>query len=120
MEIDEAGFERADGPGDLSVSDGTAMLVLSGEFDLSNAGQLRERLARDDVLQAGAVRVDLTGVTFLDSVIVGVIVAACKRVRAAGNSFSVICDIRSTARSVFAIDGLLEYLQVEEPPVDPS
>ena len=68
----------------------------------------------------GAVRLDLNQVSFLDSVIIGLIVSACKRARAAGSSFSVVCALEGIARRVFEIDGLVEYLQVEGPSSNPS
>lgn len=107
--------EMQNSSGDLCVSDGTALFALCGELDVSNAEELREQFARDEVLSARVVRVDVTQVSFLDSVIIGLIVTACKRVRAAGSSFSMICDLQGIARSVFELDGLVEYLQVGEP-----
>jgi anti-anti-sigma factor len=103
-------FEHT-GPG---ISGGTAVVVLAGEFDLSRAEELREQLASPEVLAASAVRVDLTEVEFLESVTIGLIVTACKRVRAGGGSFSVICGPQGIARKVFVLDGLLEYLDVQE------
>jgi anti-anti-sigma factor len=104
--------------GQVSVSGDTAVVVLAGDFDLSRAEELREQLARPEVLRAGAVRLDLTRVDFLESVTIGLIVASCKRARAGGSSFSVVCDPQGMARKVFSLDGLLEYLDVVEPEAD--
>jgi anti-anti-sigma factor len=104
---------------DLCVSSGTAIVTLAGEFDLARAEELRECLVQPEVLSARVVRVDLSRVSFLDSVIIGLLVSVCKKVRKAGSSFSVVCDIEGIARSVFEIDGLLEYLEVEEPSAGP-
>ncbi len=105
---------------DLSVSEGVALVTLAGELDLSRAEELREKLAHPEVLSARVVRVDLNRVSFVDSVIIGVIVSACKRMRAAGCSFSVVCALEGIPRRVFEIDGLVEYLQLEGPPSNPS
>ena len=111
--------EQADLVPDVSVSDGAALVTLAGELDLSRAEELREQLVHPEVLRAHAVRLDLSRVSFLDSVIIGVIVTACKRVRAAESSFSVVCELEGIARKVFEIDGLVEYLQVEGPSSNP-
>lgn len=117
---EENSLEQTDLVPDVCVSDGVALVTLAGELDLSRAEELREQLAHPEVLSARAVRVDLRRVSFLDSVIIGLIVTACKRVRAAGSSFSVVCDPDGIARNVFEIDGLVEYLQVEGPSSNPS
>jgi anti-anti-sigma factor len=117
---EENSLEQADLVPDVCVSDGAALVTLTGELDLSRAEELREQLADPEVLSARAVRVDLSRVSFLDSVIIGVIVTACKRVRAAGGSFSVVCELEGIARNVFEIDGLVEYLEVEGPSSNPS
>jgi anti-sigma B factor antagonist len=112
--LEKTCLEQTDVAPERSVSD-TASVAVFGELDLSRVAELRERFAEPHVLNARAVRVDLRGVTFLDSVIIGVIVTACKRARAARRSFSVVCSSRGIVRSVFEIDGLVEYLQVEWP-----
>jgi anti-sigma B factor antagonist len=117
---EENSSEQPDLVADLCVSDGAVLVTLAGELDLSRAEELREQLAHPEVLNARAVRVDLSRVSFLDSVIIGVIVTACKRARAAGTSFSVVCALEGIARRVFEIDGLVEYLQVEGPASNPS
>jgi anti-sigma B factor antagonist len=117
---DENSSAQADVVADVHVSDGLVLVTLAGELDVSRAEELREQLAHPVVLSARAVRLDLSRVSFLDSVIIGVIVTACKRVRAAESSFSVVCELRGMARRVFEIDGLVEYLQVEGPSSRPS
>jgi anti-anti-sigma factor len=112
--------ERADLASDRFVADGAAFVTLAGELDLSRVVELREQFADPQVLSARAVRLDLRRVSFLDSVIIGVIVTACKRARAAGSSFSVVCDSGGIVRSVFEIDGLVEYLEVEWPSTNPT
>jgi anti-sigma B factor antagonist len=116
---EEPCFEQADVIPDYSVSDG-ALVALAGELDLSRLAELRERLADPQVLSASGVRVDLSEVSFLDSVIVGAIVTACKRARSAGSSFSVVCGNEGMVRKVFELDGLVEYLQMEWPWAEPS
>ncbi len=98
---------------DVCGSDGAVLIALAGELDLSTAEELREQLAGPEVLSAREVRVDLSRTSFVDSVSIGVIVTACKQVRAKGGSFSVLCGARDIVRRVFEIDGLVDYLQLE-------
>jgi anti-sigma B factor antagonist len=117
---EENSSDQADRVHEVCGSDGTVLVTLAGELDLSRAEELREQLAHPEVLSARTVRVDLSRVSFLDSVIIGLIVTACKRVRAAGSSFSVVCEHEGIARNVFEIDGLVKYMQVEGPSSNPS
>jgi anti-sigma B factor antagonist len=110
-------FEQTNVAQHRSVSDPVFVAPL-GELDLSRVAELRELFAQPHVANAPAIRVDLRGVTFLDSVIIGVIVTACRKTRAAGRSFSVVCSSRGIVRIVFEIDGLVEYLQVQWPSAD--
>lgn len=50
--------------------------------------------------------------TFLDSSGIGVIISACKRVRASGGTLSVTCGSGSVRRSI-EIMGLVDYLEVQ-------
>ena len=99
---------------DLCVSEGSTLVTPAGELDISNAGELREQLARPEVLGARQVCVDLNMVGFLDSSCIDLIVTACKRIRATGGSFTVACDASGAVRRMFEFDGLVEYLEVGE------
>ena len=96
-------------PGEL---DGSVLIKLSGELDISNAGELREVVARSEVLDAPVVYVDLSAATFIDSTTIGVLVSLCKRIRASNGSFSVRCDVGSV-RSTLEFAGVIEYLEVQ-------
>lgn len=98
----------------IRASDGLTELELAGELDLSTAPQLRECLARREVSESPILRVDVTGVTFLDSSSIGLLVSVCKRIRSAAGAFSVICEPRSAPWCVFEVSGLLEYLHVRD------
>lgn len=93
--------------------DGVVIVSFTGELDLSNAENVRETLGRPDVLNAPSVNVDLTHATFLDSCCIGLLVSACKRLRASGASFSVSCG-QSMARRVIEIAGLLDYFEITD------
>ena len=93
--------------------DGRTVVMLAGEIDIATAGTLREVLVLPEVLNAPSVRLDLTEVAFLGSPGIGLLVSACKRIRNAGGSFSMICK-QGEAQRVLEISGLLEYLNVED------
>jgi anti-sigma B factor antagonist len=93
--------------------DGAIVVELSGELDLSTAPELRETLACPAVLSASTVRVDLTQATFIDSCTIGMLVSACKRVRASGNEFTLHCPEGSMMRHTLELAGLVEYLNVD-------
>jgi anti-sigma B factor antagonist len=114
MAIDEAALL---GPAEFiaGVTDenGTTVVTLVGELDLFSAGELREVLVLPEVLDAPIVRVDVSKVEFLGSTCVGLLVSACKRIRASGGTFSVNCG-RSQVRRVLELSGLVDYLELED------
>ena len=86
-------FRKDDFSTHVSEADnGAIRVMLAGEFDLSTAADLRACLVRPDVFGAKRMQVDLRRVTFLDSSSIGVLVAACKRVKSTGGAFAVICE----------------------------
>ena len=113
MAIPERLTEPAEFPADVCERDGAIVVELSGELDLSTAEELRETLVCPAVLGASTVRVDLTQATFIDSSTIGLLVSACKRVRASGASFSVSCGKSHTRRAI-EITGLLDFFAVDE------
>lgn len=101
-------------PGALSVARyrpaaGTVVLVLVGAADLATAPDLRRALheAADDCPD---VVVDLDGLAFFDASTLGVLVAAHRRVTAAGGALTIRCHSRHGLRllTVGGLDRLLE------------
>jgi anti-sigma B factor antagonist len=113
MAIPERLTDPADFSADVREQDGTVVVELSGELDLSTAEELRETLVCPTVLGASTVRVDLTQATFIDSSTIGLLVSACKRVRASGAAFSVSCGKSHTRRAI-EIMGLLDFFAVDK------
>ncbi len=66
------------------------VLSLFGEADLHGAPQLRDRLHRAIAEGDSDVVVDLRGVTFLDSMALGVLIGGMKRLRAQGRQLSLV------------------------------
>ena len=79
-----------------------AVLVIHGQADLHTAPELREQL--HGVIDDGAfhVVVDLTDATFVDSMTLGVLLGAVKRLRPHGGKVSVVC-VSPHIRRIFEI-----------------
>lgn len=90
---------------DLVERDGWAVLAVSGEVDVATAPRLRERLI--ELVNSGRHRivVDLSGVEFLDSTGLGVLVGALKRVRTHDGELALVCA-EPRILKVFEITGL--------------
>jgi anti-sigma B factor antagonist len=68
----------------------TALLTATGELDLYAADPLRDALTPLIERQPTALIVDLTGVGFIDSTALGVLVGAAKLLRSGGGAFVVV------------------------------
>ncbi len=118
---------------DLSINrvdrGGRTIMTLGGEIDVYTAPFVRERL--DEAVREGRTNlvVDLTGVRFLDSTGLGVLVGRLKLTRSLGGSLRLVgTDAR--VLKVFAITGLdkvfeiyptlAEALAGDDDPVDPE
>lgn len=79
-----------------------AVLVVHGQADLHSAPELRERL--QGVIDDGAfhVIVDLTDVSFVDSMTLGVLLGGVKRLRPQGGQLRVVVD-RPGLRRIFEV-----------------
>lgn len=88
-----------------SVVDGRTVVQVVGEIDVYTAPQLRERL--DAEIDAGRydLVVDLTGVSFMDSTGLGVLVGRLKQIRLNDGSMRLVCA-HDRVLKVFVITGL--------------
>jgi anti-sigma B factor antagonist len=93
----------------------TIVVDVCGELDLSTADTLRDALLQVRFDRGVTVHVDLSRLDFLDSSGMGVLVAACRRVTAAGGAFAVCCDEGGVRRSL-EIAGLREFLGLDQIP----
>ena len=84
----------------------------AGELDLATVEPLEREL--DQVIARGARRVivDLTGVTFIDSCSLGLLVREAKRLRADGGECVIVADDPRILR-VFVITGLDRMFGIE-------
>jgi anti-sigma B factor antagonist len=74
-----------------SMVGAVAVVAVAGEVDMSTGSRLREAVA--DQLAAGHRRLllDLTGVTFLDSTALGILVGTRKKAAESGGEMRVAC-----------------------------
>lgn len=91
-----------------STADGSRILALSGELDLSNAAELGERLAGniDTVL-------DLSDLSFIDSSGIHVLISAAQRAQSEGWAFSVQ-NAQPAVLRVIKLVGLDQHLALEK------
>ena len=81
---------------------GETVVAPSGELDLASAPAVRDALAGALADGAGAVVVDLSRVTFLDSTGLAALLNAARRLRRAGRSFAVV-GARELVRDVIRL-----------------
>jgi anti-anti-sigma factor len=96
---------------EIRGSTGYALVILTGELDVSTAGGLYEDLAtltREGVIH---VALDLTALEFIDSTGISVIIAEHKRTAAAGGDL-IILTPHHNVRRVFEVAGLMDVLNV--------
>ncbi len=87
------------------------VVALSGEIDLHQSPQV---LARLDPLIKGrspAIRVDLSGVSYMDSSGIATMIDAMQRTEAYGGKFT-LCGIRPTVLKVFNIARLDQVFEI--------
>ena len=96
----------------------TAVVTLRGELDAHDAPRLRallteavEQIASDPGHGERRLVLDLTGVAFLDSTVLGTMIGALRRVREADGAMRVVLP-ETPARRVFDITGLVPVLDV--------
>lgn len=92
----------------LSSND-TTIIAVAGEVELHSAAQLRTELLQACDKERPCIVIDLSGVNFMDSSGIGVIVGALKRARERGGTLSLV-NPQPRVRRIFEITGLLGAL----------
>ena len=87
------------------------LVSVSGELDLYVERELREAFATADGLHSRMVVVDLSGVTFMDSTVCGIIVAEAKRLRRGGSDL-VLVSQGTRASRVLEVAGIDQVIHV--------
>ena len=88
------------------------VVAAGGEFDVHTAYLLRDKLSGVLDLGARRVLVDLTGVCFIDSTALGVLVDAGKTLRAARGRMIIVADDPRITR-IIEITGLERLFEIE-------
>ncbi len=96
---------------DLAVTDhdNCAVLAVTGELDVATAPQLRQEAVRLATSGRTHLVIDLSGVDFLDSTGLGVIVGVLKRVRTHGGELAV-AGAENHVRKVFDLTRVSDIL----------
>lgn len=110
---------------DLTFEDRTAgpwhVLAVAGELDMHTSPALQERLDMFGLVDAPKVAVDLSGVPFMDSSSLGVLVVGLKRLREHGGALALV-GVTGSPRKVLSITGIDRvipvYDQISDLPAD--
>jgi anti-sigma B factor antagonist len=97
----------------IDAGPGTAVVAVRGDADLHTAHELRSAIS--DAIEGGAtwLVVDLAETTFIDSMTLGVLLGAVKRLRPVGGSVSVVCTDPNICR-IFEITLLDRVFSLQE------
>ena len=103
-----------------SVDPRASIIDIQGEIDVYTAPQLKQQIL--DLLDRGVnhVIVNLTGVEYLDSTALGVLIGGLKRLRERDGTLDIICP-NTRIRRIFEITGLDKIFDIyanEEEAVD--
>ena len=95
--------------------DGNTMIVrVSGSCDMRCHMQLRDRLLELETEDAAHIVIDLSDLTFIDSVGLKVLIGAWKRSRHGGHRFTVRLGGTGQVRRVFELTGLDRVMPLEQ------
>src|SRR2546423_979949 len=91
--------------------EGVAVIALSGEVDVYTSPRVKQEIV--DLLNGGTTKllVDLTGVEYLDSTGLGVLIGGLKRAREREGDLKLICDNPRILR-IFEITGLTKIFEI--------
>lgn len=102
---------------DTSFKGHTLLVHLSGDLDLNVTDKLREALDKKlDELPVTNLVLDLSGVNFIDSSGLGVLLGRYKRVSKAGGKV-ILAGAKPHVRNVLELSGLLRIME-EYPSID--
>jgi anti-sigma B factor antagonist len=97
---------------DVERRDGWVIVAISGEIDVHSSAQLRDEIAAAHEDDDTRLLLDLSGVTFIDSTALSVMVAAHKRLRRHGHALRVVAG--HSVQRVLGITGLDRVFEVHD------
>ncbi len=80
------------------VDESATIVHVQGELDIDSADALRDALETAEESVGTILRLDASGVTFLDSTALGVILASAQRMQERGARFELVCTSPSIRR----------------------
>jgi anti-sigma B factor antagonist len=96
-----------------------AVVVVHGEVDLATAPQLRDAALRALAVGAGNLHLDLTGVTFMDSAGLHVLLATRRRARLTGGHLA-LCGTSRCVDRLLELTGTASILGRQDPQCGPG
>jgi anti-sigma B factor antagonist len=106
-QVSEEVVARLDRAGDV------ATVALAGEIDVATVEQLRSALAEAIAAGPGAVVVDMSGLSFIDSTGLGALIFGFQRARDAGIPFR-LARPAPGVRQILVVSGVLEVVELED------
>ena len=94
-----------------------SVLKITGELDPESEPELKDACARLLSGAASTVTLDLTGVDYINSISIGVLVALCMDLRAAGRR--AIMQPSKQVKKILDMTGLTETFALAAKPVEP-
>jgi anti-anti-sigma factor len=98
-----------------ATEDGRVRIVLSGEVDLDNAGEVEAELARAISNQATVVSINLAGVAYLDSAGLRVLFHLVERLATLQIAVELVSPTGSPSRRVIELSGLAALVPLDPP-----
>lgn len=80
------------------VDESATVVQVRGELDIDSSDALRDALEAAESSVGHILRLDASGVTFLDSTALGVILASAQRMQERGARFELVCTSPSIRR----------------------
>jgi len=98
---------------EVDERDGATVLAVGGELDLGSTPRLRDAALKRLLAGDAVLVLDLSGLEFLDSTGLGVVVAILKRARALGADLRLVVS-RDRVRAPFTITGVDRLLPIHD------
>ena len=97
---------------EIRRSDGVLIADVSGEIDMSNAGDLRNALTSQLTNQSSALIIDLSGVSYLDSAAIHVIYELAERLAARLIHFSLVLPPSAAPLAALRLSGVPDVVPI--------
>jgi anti-sigma B factor antagonist len=97
---------------DTAIDEGVAFLTIVGDLDMATAGQVQAAGERALTDFTGTLRIDLSGVPFIDSTGIGALVAIRNKAEALRHTL-ILENPSARVLRVFSIAGLEQVFQID-------